>query len=144
MTSYVLIVEDETLVRRALLQWLASLDYFARGVATAQEALECIERRVPDVVVTDLFLPTDDGIWLLERIRIHWPSLPVILSSGGLLSAEVMTSAYRLGAVDILEKPFKRDVFHRVCDAPLTERLQALLRPSIIVTPDVDCLLELR
>src|SRR5215468_5064048 len=82
--------------------------YECEPCATAAAALEAIESRGADVVVTDLKMPEVDGLELLRRLRTARPTLPVILltAHGSVPSA---VAAMRDGAFDYIAKPFDND-----------------------------------
>jgi CheY-like chemotaxis protein len=81
----ILVVDDDS----------ASLDYFAFALETcgavvsvavsAREALELVSRVLPDVVLSDIAMPGEDGYWLLNEIRRHADrgvsSLPVVAAT---------------------------------------------------------------
>ena len=78
----VLIVDDETMVLRALRRCLAQHAETACA-GNAEDALRLVAESCFDVVVTDFeMLPGQDGIWLLERIRAHDARIRRILTSG--------------------------------------------------------------
>ena len=79
-----LLVEDDDLVRRALVEMLEIEGWFVMGVATATAALEALRREtVPfDVLVTDLSLPGMAGQELARQVKIEYPGLKIILVSG--------------------------------------------------------------
>jgi len=82
--------------------------YECQQCASAAAALEAVETRGADVVVTDLKMPDMDGIELLRRLRAVRPALPVILltAHGSVPSA---VAAMREGAFDYVAKPFDND-----------------------------------
>jgi CheY-like chemotaxis protein len=111
----ILVVEDNSLTRAALLLALSEQRYEVEGVADGQEALECLElREQPDLILLDLTMPRMDGWEFLEQ-RQRNPSLagiPVIV-----LSAEDRSAGSRvrcLGADDFLSKPVDPEVLLRV------------------------------
>ncbi len=76
----ILIVDDSALERRlagGLLQ--GSSDLVLQYAENGREALECVARARPDVVVTDLVMPELDGLGLLRALRKLSPPVPVIL-----------------------------------------------------------------
>jgi two-component system nitrogen regulation response regulator NtrX len=59
----------------------------------------------PDLALLDLMMPgATDGLELLEKLRAHFPDLPVIMMSGRAGLADAVQAA-KLGAVNFLEKP---------------------------------------
>lgn len=68
---YVLFVDDNVDAREII---KGSLEYHGALVRTAPSAhdgLDMFRRAIPDVVITDLSMPSRDGIWLLHEIRKH-------------------------------------------------------------------------
>ena len=75
----VLLVNDDPAVSKVLSAVLGQEGIEAVEVRSGGEALEWLERRPADVVLTDLRMPGIDGMQLLERIVSRWPELPVIM-----------------------------------------------------------------
>ena len=76
----VLLVEDESLVRRILKQILAShrdLELVGEA-ATGYEAISAVERLQPDVVVMDIRMPALDGIAAAREIKYRYPNVKII------------------------------------------------------------------
>jgi CheY-like chemotaxis protein len=113
---YVLIVDDEALLREALVRWLKSMGYRSIAVETAEGAIDEITRQLPVVVIVDMVMPIHDGLWLLEQIRARWPSLHVIMASGADLDEQAVLKARRLGATDFIAKPFGRETLVQALD----------------------------
>jgi CheY-like chemotaxis protein len=110
---YVLIVDDEALLREALVRWLRSMGYRAVAVENAESAIDEITRQLPFAVIADMVMPIHDGLWLLEQIRARWPSLHVIMASGAELDEPAVLKARRLGATDFIAKPFGRESLYQ-------------------------------
>jgi len=104
----VVIVDDEPRMAAVVAMALGRDGYECEPCATAAAALEAIESRGADVVVTDLKMPEVDGLELLRRLRTARPTLPVILltAHGSVPSA---VAAMRDGAFDYIAKPFDND-----------------------------------
>jgi len=67
-------------------------------------------RREPfELVVTDIFMPEQDGIETIEQIRKTTRTLPILAISGSYRGAEYLRAASALGANATLEKPFTAD-----------------------------------
>jgi CheY-like chemotaxis protein len=113
MERYVLVVDDERLVRESLVRWLKSLGYPSVAVPNADEALETIAQQLPVAVIADMVMPAHDGLWLLAQIRARWPSLRVIMASGANLDDQELLKARKLGADDFISKPFGRETLYQ-------------------------------
>ena len=105
--AHVLVVEDETQMRRFIRTSLTAHGYQVSEAATGVEALALATSRNPDVILMDLGLPDMDGIDLTRRVR-EWSRVPVIVISARGREADKV-SALDAGADDYLTKPFGVD-----------------------------------
>jgi two-component system response regulator AtoC len=104
----VLLVDDDPAVSKVLAAVLGQEGIQTAEVRSGGEALEWLERRPADVVLTDLRMPGIDGMQLLGRITARWPEVPVImLTAHG--SVPLAVEAMKRGATEFLQKPFERD-----------------------------------
>ena len=100
----VLLIEDETQMRRFLRTSLAAHGYRIIEAATAEEALRQATAYNPDLVLLDLGLPDQDGLVVTRRFR-EWSSVPiVVISARG--REEDKIEALDAGADDYVTKPF--------------------------------------
>lgn len=100
----ILIVEDESDIRRFLRTTLQSHGFATAEAGSVREALQQATARRPDVVLLDLGLPDGDGLDLIRELR-GWTQTPVIVLSAREREADKIT-ALDLGADDYLTKPF--------------------------------------
>ncbi|HVN75830.1 MAG TPA: response regulator [Thermoanaerobaculaceae bacterium] len=100
----VLIVDDETPIRRFLRLSLAGEGYRVAEAGTAAAALELIASQRPDVVLLDLGLPDRDGLELTKEVR-EWSPVPIVVLSARGKEADKV-SALEAGADDYVTKPF--------------------------------------
>jgi diguanylate cyclase (GGDEF)-like protein len=120
----VLIVEDEPEVLDLLSRALGEHHFRCLPAASLQQAKIGVERENLDVIVTDLALGDGSGLELLKYVRCAHPSLPVIIVTG-FPSIHVAEEALRLGAFDLIEKPFNtRAMAEVVIEAAATRRRQ--------------------
>lgn len=101
----VVFVDDEEPMRHAVQQWLGVAGHDAQSFGSAQSALEHISAGLNGIVLTDLRMPSMDGMALLRRILEIDPDIPVILMTGQ-GDIESAVEAMRIGAYDFIEKPF--------------------------------------
>jgi DNA-binding NtrC family response regulator len=101
-----LIVDDEQSIRRLCVTVGQGLGYECCEADTAEAALETLEMRPPDIVVTDLKLPNLSGGDLLRKIKEALPTTEVAIMTGH-GSVESAVGAMKLGAYDYIEKPFR-------------------------------------
>jgi DNA-binding NarL/FixJ family response regulator len=100
----VLLAEDQTMLREALVEMLTQGGFSVLGSASdGAELLELAEKVEADLVLVDLRMPSVDGIEVARRIKQRWPSTPVIVYSA--FGAEgFVKSAEREGVFAYLEK----------------------------------------
>ncbi len=110
----ILIVDDDSAMRRALVEVLGRGGFEAVQVPSGQEALHRLATEPCDLVVSDLRMPGIGGLNLLREIRRQHPELPVILITAYGTIEDAVT-AMKLGAQDFLTKPFSpQDLFQLV------------------------------
>jgi PAS domain S-box-containing protein len=100
----VLIVDDELDSRDFLEFALKTWGATAKSVSCAADALAEIERERPDIVVSDLGMPGEDGFSLLNKIKMKHPNLPVIAVTAYARS-EDRKMVLEAGFKDHLSKP---------------------------------------
>ncbi len=110
MAHDILIVDDEADIRELVSGILEDEGYSARTARNSDEALAAIEARRPHLVFLDIWMQGSklDGLQLLESIKRHHETLPVVMISGH-GTIETAVAAIRQGAYDFIEKPFKAD-----------------------------------
>jgi DNA-binding NtrC family response regulator len=101
-----LIVDDEQSIRRLCMTVGQGLGYICAEAETAESALEALEMSPPDLVVTDLKLPSLSGTDLLRKTKELLPRTEVAIMTGH-GSIETAVDAMRQGAYDYIEKPFR-------------------------------------
>ena len=103
------IVDDDRSVRFVLATALRDEGYAVDGFENAADALAALRARaVPDLLFTDVRMPGDDGLVLLEKLKAAHPDLPVIVMSAHTDVAST-AGAFRGGAHEFLSKPFDLD-----------------------------------
>jgi CheY-like chemotaxis protein len=103
----ILVIDDEPSVREALL-W--ALKAGAHEVTLAADGLEGVRKykaEAPDLVITDLFMPVQDGVKTIIELRTLDPQVRILAISGNALSETVLPIAQRLGAIAVLQKPWE-------------------------------------
>ena len=100
----VLLVEDDHVVRGALVRSLTDLGHTVHSVGTALDALRRVVSHPPDVIVLDLGLPDLDGADALRMVR-GVADTPIIIATARSDEAEIVR-LLRAGADDYMVKPF--------------------------------------
>ena len=102
--SSILIVEDESYIKKVLETALAAGGYRTISAVTGAQARSAISSYMPDMVLLDLGLPDMDGVKLLKELR-QWSAMPVIVVSARSTERDKIL-ALDNGADDYITKPF--------------------------------------
>jgi DNA-binding NtrC family response regulator len=106
MTLSILLVDDETNIRRFLSEGLKKRNHQVVAVRTAEEGLDCLDETTIDVVILDINLPGMDGLTALEKIvALEAPPLVIMITAYGDVKSAVR--AMKIGAHDYITKPFE-------------------------------------
>jgi DNA-binding NtrC family response regulator len=108
MENDILVVDDDQLIRDFLSEALNRSGYPVDLASSGEEALERIREREYKVVLTDVRMPSMDGMELLKNIKTLLPDAEVVIMTA-YATHENAFEAGRLGAVDYLRKPFGPD-----------------------------------
>ena len=105
------VLEDEVAVRTVLVDALTSVGHRVRDFGDGQQALDEVDRTVPELILLDMRMPRMDGFQFLSALRRKpaAKAIPVIVVSGlgdELLRAIDARAAEELGVVGIFAKPF--------------------------------------
>ena len=127
MKKRILIVEDDIVFGTMLQKWCERNGYEANLSSTATEAKQALKKEKFHLILSDLRLPDEDGIMLLQWIRAQSIPTPLIIMTG---YAEVKSAvaAIKLGAEDYLEKPFAPVLFKE----KIEQALGKTVAPSLV------------
>jgi len=108
MSSKILVVDDEKIIRESLSYILKKEGYEVEEAENGKVAYNILRERSFDLVITDLEMPEMKGIELLEQIRkLNVQTSTVVITAYG--SLETAISALRNGASDYILKPIEFD-----------------------------------
>ena len=131
----VLVIEDDTSLRRALRTSLKARGFEVVESPTAEEGLVMVADDVPDVVLLDLGLPDIDGIEALRRMRTFSEVPVVVLTARDRQQDKV--AALDAGADDYVTKPFDVEELLARVRAVLRRVPQAASAPSVVQVDDL-------
>jgi two-component system, NtrC family, response regulator GlrR len=103
--AHVLLVDDDADLLRLLGMRLAAAGYRVTSADSAEAAMAQLVQERPQLVISDVQLPGDDGLTLFERIRERHPALPVILLTAHGSIPDAVDATAR-GVFSYLTKPF--------------------------------------
>ncbi len=101
----ILVVEDESIMRESLRDWLAEAGYHVETAEEADKALKAITEQDFGLLILDLRLPGKDGLEVLREARAKQPQLKGIIITA-YPSVQSAVAAVKEGAIDYLPKPF--------------------------------------
>lgn len=119
----VLVIDDDPQVRAFARVVLVSHGYEVEEANDGRPALRAVRKRVPDLVLCDMFMPDQEGLQTIAELRALAPDLPIVAMSGGgaVCRWDPLPYTTSLGAARTLRKPFS--------DADLIAVVTAVLGP---------------
>ena len=104
----IIVIDDQESIRRLVRRALELDGHQVLDASDGEMGMQLLEREPADVVITDIFMPGQDGILTLRQIRKRFPAVKVIVMSGGDSTGllDMRQDAELLGAVKTLQKPF--------------------------------------
>jgi len=102
----ILVVDDSTTNVVLIEAILAGKGYRIETAMNVRDAIQCLEKNLPDLILLDLLMPKISGFEFLEQLREdeRTRNMPVIVISA-ISDEEKRERTFRLGAVDYLTKP---------------------------------------
>jgi len=110
MSTEILIVDDNADIRNIINDLILDAGYKTRLAANYNQALNEIDKKLPDVAIIDVKLDKgdNDGLELLSHIKIKDINIPVIIITGH-ANVEMAINALKAGAFEFIEKPFNQE-----------------------------------
>ena len=126
-----MIVDDDPVTCELLCEVFAREGFVTRFMQSGEAALDSLASESVEVLVSDIRMGTRvDGLTLLERVRLHYPQLPVVLMTA-FGSVETAVRAVRQGAFDYISKPFDMDALVATVRRALASR--SIVQPQPVV-----------
>ena len=105
----ILVIDDEPDTRAMLEQILKRAGYEVVLAADGREGMERYRRSPADLVITDLYMPNQDGMETIRELRSCFPAVAIIAMSGQPGTGTMLAIAQNVADVGILRKPFLPD-----------------------------------
>jgi CheY-like chemotaxis protein/anti-sigma regulatory factor (Ser/Thr protein kinase) len=115
----ILVVDDEKDIRNLIARRLKNDGYEVVEADNGKDGLFQIQKKIPDLVLTDIHMPVMDGFLLLTEINRLMLPLPTIVITG-LSNEEDVIMSLRLGVRDFIRKPFNTDEMMKIIEKVLT------------------------
>lgn len=102
----ILIIEDDELMLK-ILEFILRKEHFEIKVAKdGLVGMEQISEFLPDLVITDVMLPSKSGLEIVTYLKKDFPQIPIIVLSALGEEERTVLDAFQLGADDFITKPF--------------------------------------
>jgi DNA-binding response OmpR family regulator len=105
----ILVIDDDADTRMMLEQILKAAGHEVILAADGREGVERYRTSPADLVITDLYMPIQDGSETIRELRSCFPEVAIIAMSGRPDSGTMLSIAQNLAAIGILPKPFVAD-----------------------------------
>ena len=131
------IVDDDESIRWVLEKALARENLATRSFSNAREAMEALKTSVPQVLVSDIRMPGESGLVLLQTVKAQHPGLPVIIITA-FSDLDSAVASFQGGAFEYLAKPFDVDKAVELIRRALEESLrEASVEQTLTEAPEI-------
>lgn len=109
--KHILVVDDDELMREFLAELLTINKFKVQQATNGKEGLKLFRDQKPDLVITDIVMPEMEGISFIGELRTIDENIPILAMTGNIHGRmeEYLDISSKLGANEILRKPFKAD-----------------------------------
>ena len=107
----ILVIDDDVLVRKSIVHLLEGAGYQVLTAEDGARGMAIFRNEQPDLVITDIVMPEQEGIQTITEIRKAKPDAKIIAISGGgrIADTDFLRIAQVLGAMAAISKPFDPD-----------------------------------
>lgn len=131
------IVDDDESIRWVLEKALARESLATRSFSNVRDVVEALKTSTPQVLVSDIRMPGESGLELLQVVRTMHPGLPVIVMTA-FSDLDSAVAAFQGGAFEYLAKPFDLDKAVELIRRALEESLrESGVEQTVADTPEI-------
>lgn len=107
----ILVIDDDAAIRGSVRRVLERAGYTVREASDGEAGIRQLRTDTVDLVLTDIYMPGEDGFATMRRVRREWPTIKIITMSGGSRAgpADLNAGAAAMGAARTLSKPFNNE-----------------------------------
>lgn len=102
----ILVIDDNPAMRDMLIETLVAIGHETYGAATGMNVATLMRAHPADIVITDILMPEKDGLETIAELRSGQPQVKIIAISGDPKDWKVLNMAKKIGAHQIMSKPF--------------------------------------
>jgi len=131
------IVDDDESIRWVLEKALARENLATKSFSNARDAMKALKTGAPQVLVSDIRMPGETGLELLQAVKAKHPGLPVIIITA-FSDLDSAVAAFQGGAFEYLAKPFDIDKAVELIRRALEESLrETSVEQASAETPEI-------
>jgi two-component system nitrogen regulation response regulator GlnG len=131
------IVDDDESIRWVLEKALARENLATRSFSNTRDVMEAFETATPQVLVSDIRMPGESGLVLLQKVKAEHPDVPVIIITA-FSDLDSAVASFQGGAFEYLAKPFDVDKAVELIRRALDESLrEASVEQTLSETPEI-------
>jgi CheY-like chemotaxis protein len=107
----ILVIDDDVIVRKTIIRLLEDGGYKVLSAEDGLRGMAMFRSKQPDLVITDIIMPEQEGIQTITEMRKAKPDAKIIAISGSgrFGNADFLKMAQALGAMAAISKPFDQD-----------------------------------
>jgi DNA-binding response OmpR family regulator len=116
--AHILIVDDDTSIQKMLRLFFENKKFKVTVASNGREAVYLQNKEPADIILTDIFMPEQEGLETIRLIRDKFPNTKIVAMSGGAFYRapnDYLSIAQKIGAHDIICKPFElKEVYEKI------------------------------
>src|SRR5579859_4579123 len=117
--AFILVIDDDPDTRELLRSTLSSAGHEVAMAAEGSAGVQKYRTRKADLVITDLYMPGQEGLETIKQLRLEFPEVRIVAMSGKPTGGTMLSVAQRLGAAAVLPKPFSSEELLKVVEQAL-------------------------
>ncbi len=131
------IVDDDESIRWVLEKALARENLATKSFSNARDAMDALQNSTPQVLISDIRMPGESGLALLQAVKARHPGLPVIIITA-FSDLDSAVASFQGGAFEYLAKPFDVDKAVELIRRALEESLRETNEEQVSAeTPEI-------
>ena len=131
------IVDDDESIRWVLEKALARENLATKSFSNARDAMDALQNSTPQVLISDIRMPGESGLALLQEVKARHPGLPVIIITA-FSDLDSAVASFQGGAFEYLAKPFDVDKAVELIRRALEESLRETNEEQVSAeTPEI-------
>lgn len=115
----ILVIDDDPDIRDLIKTTLESAGHKVILAVDGRDGVQHYRTKGADLVITDLFMPHQEGLETIKQLRMEFPDVRIVAISGKPTGGTMLSVAQHLGATAVLPKPFLPDELLKLVEQTL-------------------------